>query len=158
MVLDLSQIGAYSNQPADVYLWSNVHNLEADEPGGVIAVLTGNQLGPIAMWPEVSRHVIPLGHEEAMQGRWWAGFWGQWPGMTNAWFILADTNSSTSPGCAMTYVAPDINYPSGWRSVEVAWGATNALGIGVQGEAITSGVSENGVRLSTFGRVKSLFQ
>lgn len=158
VVLDLTQLGAYDNQPADIYLWNNVNEGGTDKPSEVVALFPNQQLGPISTYPDFSRHVVVLGSEQAMDGRWWVGYWGHWPGTVNSWFIAADRDLGFSHGYPMTNIVPGIGWPGGWQSVEIVWGETNALGIGVLSQAITSSVPVDGVQITTFGRVKSLFQ
>lgn len=158
LLFDLTQVGGYNNQTADLYFWSNLRNLDRDEPGGVLYMIPGAHMGSIAFWPAISRNVINLSNDQIMGGRWWVGIWGNWPGTVNSWFIAADTDGTSPTGCPMNNIAPGIGYPTGWQSVSVAWGPTNGIGIGIQATPITSDVPEGGVRRTTFGRVKALFR
>lgn len=156
-VADLTQIGNYTGQQADFYLWSNVRELNQDTPGGVVYMQPNVNLGAIALWPNISRHVVDLPNPVEMEGRWWTGIWGHWVGASNGWFVAADVDGFG--GCPMNNIAPGIGYPSGWQSTSLAFGPMGALGIGVQGQTIsTSDVSEAPIRLTSFGKVKALYR
>lgn len=120
---DLTQNGSYRDQTMDVLLWKDDHGM----PGEVLFIRRGVRLGPIAEWPEVSRHLVPIA-TPATGETWWIGFVGNWRGEQPGWFIAADIDGFG--GCAVTYASGSSGYSSGWHSVTGIFGATMALGIG----------------------------
>jgi hypothetical protein len=148
VVLDLSQTGAETNEVCDVFIWSDSGSI----PGTVIAVRVGFQIGPIAVWPSVSRHHVPL--DTCMEGRAWVGYVGSWPGAEAPYYVAADLDSGT--GCPRTNVAPGLSYPSGWVNVSVVWQETAALGIGV--EIDFSACEPSPTHRSSWGAIKSLYR
>lgn len=158
IVVDLTQIGNYAGQTVDVYIWNNLQNLGQDQPGSVITLIPGSSMGPVAFWPQMSRHLISLPEAQTVTGPFWVGIWGDWPAAANAWYVAADEDGITNSGTPMTNVAPGQPYPVGWNPTDTIWEQTNALGIGFRGDYLTSSVPVDGVQRTTFGRVKSLFQ
>jgi hypothetical protein len=124
-VFDLSQVGGQAGQTMDSYVWDDAGGI----PGAVNCVVVGADPGPVAFWPSVSRHTIPM--PLCCTGEaWWVGYWGNWPGLMTAWFIGADLDGFG--GCPFTHIAPGIGFPTGWTNVSVVWGPTQALGIGCE--------------------------
>ena len=147
-VFDFTQTGNAHGALMDVYVWADDGNV----PGEVLYLVTDVDPGPIAWYPDFSRHTAPLWGAE-VSGLWWVGFWGNWPGEIGDWFIAAD-GDGPRPGRPSTNVAPGIGYPTGWQNVSVAWGATQALGIG----ATIRPSEPTPVNRTTWGGVKALFR
>ena len=156
LVFDLTQVGNYSDQLADVYIWND----HLGQPGSVRYMELGVALGPVGFWPSISRHTVAVAGDNFQSGVFWAGIWGEWPGATNGWFIAVD---QTAPiGAApMTNIIGGIGYdPAGWQPVSLVWEDSYALGIGIRARTIdTSGVPDSPIRVGrgSWGRVKSLY-
>ncbi len=121
-----SQIGGYSGQDLDVYVWEDSG---VDSPGAVVAMLPGVEAGSVALWPNVSQHTYSI--SASVSDRWWVGYWGDWPDEEAGWFIAAD---ETGPGgCSRTRVSPDSGFPTGWEhpSVVPSWESCRSLAIQV---------------------------
>lgn len=147
VVLDLTQIGNYSGQCADVYVWSDA----GGSPGNVLCVRAGSSVPAIAYWPSVNRHTISLDYC-CIDGAFWAGYWGNWPGAAAGWFVGADLDGFG--GCPYTNIAPGIGYPTGWNNVSIAWGPTQAIGIGIE----LTDCDVTPTQKSTWGGIKALFK
>lgn len=120
-----TQLGNQAGETMDVYVWDD----EGDNPGNVLAYLPGVDPGPIALWPSVSLHSIPVNVDVA--GTWWVGFWPDWPGQEiGAWFIASDENGF--PGCPRTKFAPGIGYPTGWGHVNLSPTMQDCQSLGIQ--------------------------
>jgi hypothetical protein len=148
VILDLTQIGYAAGQTLDAYAWADA----AGYPGAVVNVSTGRNPGPIAFWPNLSRHVFPLAFQGVVSDLTWVGYWGNWPGAHAGWFVGADLDGFG--GCPVTNIAPGIGYPTGWNNVSIIWGPTQAIGCG--GEFIPGGPTV--VRQSSWGEIKALFR
>ncbi len=122
-IFDFSQVGNQLNNSMDVYVWDDA----GGAPGTVIDVVTDVLPGPVAFWPSLSRHEVPV--NAAINGDFWVGYWANWPDQLAGWFVGADTDGLTL-GCPFTNYAPSIGFPTGWGNVSAAWGPTQALGIG----------------------------
>jgi len=137
----------------DAYLYDDDDGV----PGQVLAVTTQFDPWPVARWPEVSRHAVPL--VVVVDGPFWVGHWGAFQNITPPWFMAADIEGSAE-GCAYTKIAPGIGYPSGWQHCEVVWGPTNALGIGYHGHR--AGTSSSGgdfrSQVGSWGKIKALYR
>lgn len=119
-----TDIGKYQHQTMDVYVWDGgVTRL----PGLVLAMVPGVDPGPVAIWPEISRHDVEINVQ--VPGEFAVGYWGNWPGQDNGWFVAADLNGWG--GHPWTMIAPGIGYPTGWNDPSLVWGPIRALGIGV---------------------------
>lgn len=149
-VFDFTQIGAQSDATLDVYLWDD----EGGCPGNVICVKQDVLPGPIAFWPQVSRHEVPLAGC-CVPSTWWIGYWPNWPNQGIAqWFIGLDLDGPTA-GCAKTCAVPGIGYPSGWQDVATIWHSPcQSLGIGARVTPCMPVAVERG----TWGRVKLLYR
>lgn len=147
VVLDLTQVGSYFGQCADIYVWSDAAGI----PGNVLCLRTNVTPGAIAYWPTTSRHFFSL-DGCCVDGGFWAGYWGNWPGGSAAWFIGADLDGLG--GCPYTNNAPGIGFPTGWTNVSLVWGPTQALGIGVE----LTDCGSVPTRKSTWGGIKALFK
>jgi hypothetical protein len=141
---DFSAIGTQDGQSMDIYIFNDVGGF----PGPVVASLRVTP-GPVALWPGVSRHSFALS-SDCTANDWWVGYWGDWPGQIQGWFVGADLDGFG--GCSATNVAPGIGYPTGWHDVSVIWGPTQALGIGAEVNGCTTSVID-----SSWGRIKRLF-
>lgn len=144
IVLDLTQVGGQAGQTLDAYVWQDFQGC----PGNVLCVRTGFDPGPIAVWPALSRHVVPL-EECCVYAGYWVGYWGAWPGDEAGWYIGSDAGPSN--GCAATLVAPDRSATFGWQLLADSGG----LGIGCEIAFHCGGVP---VETTTWGRVKMLFR
>jgi hypothetical protein len=109
----LTQTGGQAGQTMDVYVWDDDGT---GNPGNVICAVTDVDPGPIALWPSLSAHKVALNC--CTPGPHFIGWWGNWPGQTNAWFIASDENG-LGLGCPRTNVAPGIGYPTGWQHPNV---------------------------------------
>ncbi|MFN8548190.1 MAG: hypothetical protein U0527_09585 [Candidatus Eisenbacteria bacterium] len=146
-VFDFTQVGFQGDATMDVFLWDDAGGV----PGNVICTLFGVQPGTIAIWPNLSRHTIPIVCE-CFDGAFWVGYWANWPGGFAHWYVGADLDGPG--GCPLTNVAPGIGFPTGWTNVSQIWGPTQALGIGCE----TVDCSPVPVRESSFGEVKRLYR
>lgn len=157
-VADLTQDGYFENgQTADFFLWDNQSGAWGDEPGNVLFVLHDVSPWPIAIWPEITRVVVPLVSPTQVEGKWWVGIWGNWPGEMNAWFMAFDTNGPSTRVPMTNNIAN--GFPPGWVPVSEVWTGVVALGLGVEGTPLTpAGVDDSPVQAATFGRVKSLYR
>lgn len=147
VVLDLTQIGSYAGQPSDIYVWDDA----GGNPGNVLCVRLNFLPGAPAFWPSISRHTATLDGCCAT-GNFWVGYWGNWPNAGTAYFIGADLDGFG--GCPRTNIAPDIGFPTGWQNVSVAWGPTQALGIGAE----TYPCGGTATQSSTWGAIKNLYR
>ncbi len=125
VVLDLTQVGYQAGQRMDVYAWDDDNGC----PGAVRCVKTNVDPGPVAYWPELSRHVVTMDGCD-VDGSFWVGWWGNWPGELGPWYVGADLDGPG--GCPLTNIAPGIGFPTGWTNTSVVWGPTQALGIGCE--------------------------
>lgn len=147
VVLDLTQIGNWSGQRADIYVWADAGGI----PGNVVCSSPGYNPGNIATWPVISRHLAFLSGC-CVDGNFWVGYWGNWPGQQAAWYVGADLDGFG--GCPFTNVAPGAGFPTGWNNVSVIWGPTQAIGIGAE----TNPCSGTPTKNSTWGAIKRQFE
>ncbi len=127
IVLDVTQIGGFDGQLLDAYIWTD----GGDVPGVVAYLEPGVEIDPPAMWPSMSRHVVPLTTSTCTGETWWVGYWGNWPGEYFG-FAVGASYHTPLPGRPRTCVAPGLGYPEGWQDVAYFWGGTEALGIGAE--------------------------
>ncbi|MFN8549557.1 MAG: hypothetical protein U0527_16680, partial [Candidatus Eisenbacteria bacterium] len=146
VVFDFTQTGFYQGQCMDVYVWADAGGI----PGNVLCVKNNVQVGDIAFWPSFSRHVVDLSGCCA-EANFWVGYWGNWPGQFAPWYVGADLTGSG--GCPFTNIAPGIGYPTGWGSVSLVWGPTQALGIGCE----TFPCAPVATKKMSWGKVKALY-
>jgi hypothetical protein len=149
VVLDLTQLGGQEDQVLDAYVWNDGGGI----PGGILAMEVGIAPGPVAYWPNLSRHYAFLHAPYPVHGPWWVGYWPNWPGEVAGWYVGCDHDSPLQ-GCVMTNIAPGIELPTGWHSVDVVWGGLHSA-IGVSAlvqEQPTSAQSD------TWGSMKALFR
>ena len=59
---------------------------------------------------------------------------------------------STSAVCPYTNIAPGIGFPTGWNNVSIAWGPTQAIGIGVKNHRLRFGADSE---VDAWGGIKS---
>ncbi|MBD3334368.1 MAG: hypothetical protein GF355_02530, partial [Candidatus Eisenbacteria bacterium] len=110
-----SQVGYYAGQDIDVYVWDVLVDGDpppGPDPGNVICVLPGVVPDPPAFWPDVSAHDFQVCC--LTEGPHFVGFWPNWPGTVNGWFIASDENGAGA-GCPRTKFAPGLGYPTGWN-------------------------------------------
>jgi len=107
----------------DAYVWEDREGL----PGNVLSATTGINPGPVALWPEVSTHDLPI-HAVDVHGAYWIGYWADFSSQGCGYYVAADLDGPG--GCPVTHIAPGIGYPTGWCRADEVWGPTSALGIG----------------------------
>lgn len=146
-VFDFTSVGGQLDQTMDVYIWSD----DGGVPASVLCLRPAVSPGHIAYWPGFTRLTVPL-DPCCVDGAFWVGYWGDWPGGGAAWFVGSDLDGPG--GCPMTNIAPGIGFPTGWNSVSVAWGPTQALAIGAEVRSCAPVVAVK----SSWGRVKALFR
>ncbi len=148
IVLDITQTGFFDGQLLDAYIWTD----GGGEPGAVAYLEAGVTIDPPAIWPSMSRHVVPLATPTCTGETWWVGYWGNWPGEYFG-FAVGASYHSPLPGQPRTCVAPGLGYPEGWHDVAYFWGSTEALGIGAEvNEPPTPPTA------ATWARIKGLFR
>jgi hypothetical protein len=154
-VFDLTVVYDDGHYLLDAYVWADDQGM----PGNVLAVVTGFDPNPIALWPNVSRYTVDI--STPVDGPFWVGEWGDWPNGGNSarWFIAADEEGSDF-GCPFTNIAPGIGYPSGWQHCSVVWRNAQALGIGHHGHRQSAEVPAQPGRgeIASWGMVKSLYR
>lgn len=143
VVFDFTQIGNQTGQRMDVFIWDDGGGC----PGNVMCVRVNANPGAVAYWPEVSRHRTDL-DGCCVDGGFWAGFWGAWPGAEAGWMVAADLDGFG--GCPSTNVAPGQGLPTGWNTLA----GVEALGIGVE----MTDCGGTPTRRVTWGNVKALFR
>jgi hypothetical protein len=145
-VYDLSTTGTQAGQSMDIIIYC-----DAGGTPGPVAYTTSVVPGPIAFWPSISRHTFTIDADLCDCDAWWVGYWGNWPGEIQGWFIGADLDGFG--GCPYTNIAPGIGFPTGWNHVSVVWGPTQAIGIGAETTPCLIPVIE-----TTWGQIKDLYQ
>jgi hypothetical protein len=154
VILDLTRPGNYPPLPVHLIVWDD----QGGMPGNVIALTQNVDVSPISIWPEVSRHVLPLASPCYPQYSWWVGFClvgteYQYP----ANYVAADLSEDAPAGRPYTNIPPGWGYPEGWQSVEVVWGETTALGIGILAHTmLPSATPEPRGMVTSWGKVKEL--
>jgi hypothetical protein len=138
--------GFFPPTVADCYIWEGG---VGSEPGDVLAVLPGVDMGPIGLWPYVTQHDVDM--NAAVDGAFTIGYWGPWPGESSPWYFCA-ADESGPRGDPWTRIAPGQGYPSGWQHPSVVWPDARSMGCGVYFEQGTPVESE------TWGALKSLFR
>jgi hypothetical protein len=141
--------GMYFGQNMDVYVWDG----DATNPNNVIGMTPGIVPGTIAIWPNISTHDIDI-QDVYFEGWVYVGYWGNWPGGVNGWFIAADLDGFG--GLPRTNIAPGIGYPTGWQDPSIVWGPTQSLGIGAYGGFGIPPPPPNPTLETTWGRIKEL--
>ena len=148
LVFDLTQVDQRPGTRMDGYVWMD----DGGIPGAVLCLVSDVDPGTIAMWPSVSRHVVPLSSTCCVSGFAWVGYWGNWPGFSPSWYVAADLDGPG--GCPKTHIYPGLGVPSGWQNVSVVWEPTAALGLGLE-SVICHPVATHP---TTWGRIKSIYQ
>ncbi len=120
LVLDLTAVTATPSATLDLFVWQD----ELGAPGPVVCQRVDVQVTNIAAWPEVSRHWVYL-DRCCVEGAWWAGFHGNWPGESADFYIAAsEIASDTFP--------PFTRSADAWLPVSDIWPEVRALGIAVE--------------------------
>jgi hypothetical protein len=139
----------YPCDPCDLYVWEDA----GGAPGNIMQMTPGANPCPVAVWPQVSIHDLPIDCLD-VNGAFWVGYWEDNYEGRCGYFIAADTNGFGT--CPYTNIAPGIGYETGWHNVTYVWGATAAIGIGVWcGEGACGPVP---TRETSWGAVKQLYR
>jgi hypothetical protein len=152
-----TQSGFYTGQTMDVYVWDWLDEGDpppGPDPGNVICMLAGVAPGPISFWPEISTHRVQVCCETG--GDHFVGYWGEWPGEVERWFIVADENGPGG-GCPRTKIAPGIGYPTGWVAVTVVPSFDDCRALGIREWAGLGDCQPTLVEQTTWGRIKALY-
>jgi hypothetical protein len=140
-----TQVGNWSGQPLDVYVWQGG---VSGVPGNVITVVAGAQLTNVPFWPSIGQSNVQVGAN--VTGEFSVGYWADFSAAVCAWYIASDEDGFG--GYPWTNIAPGIGYPTGWNHPAIVWGACQSLGFGVYfGEGTTP------VEAATWGKIKDLF-
>lgn len=143
--LRLTGVG-YPCRPCDLYVWDDGGGV----PGNVLARISASNPCPVATWPTVSTHDFPI-PATPVHGPFWVGMWTPFIDQPCGYFVVADTNGFG--GCPMTFIAPNLGFPSGWQNAEVVWGPTQSLGIGAFVGSCVVPTEE-----SSWGRIKGMYR
>ena len=143
-----TQTGRYNGQLIDVYVWDSDEG-DPQNPGAVILVTPGVAIAPPAMWPMVSQHDVALADVQ-VNGRFFVGYWGDWPGFVEGWYCAADLDGPG--GMPRTNIAPGVWPEDGWQDLSIIWGSTQAMGIGAYVHQTPVPVV-----LASWGRIKSTY-
>jgi hypothetical protein len=138
--------GYYSGQTCDIYIWDGG---VTSPPGSVLSMDPGVVLENVPNWPTVGENDVFI-PGCVVQGEYTIGYWGNWPGVSEAYYVGADLNGPG--GHPWTNIAPGIGYPTGWNDPSFIWGPTQSLGFG----SVYSWNSP--VDSRTWGEVKTLFR
>ena len=130
----------------DVYVW----DASGGNPNNILSMTPGVNPGPIAIWPEISRHDIDI-DDTYVEGEYFVGEWGNW--IVVGWYIAADENGPAD-GLPRTNIAPGIGYPTGWNHPNVVFPHCHDLGIGTYEVETVVPVP---VRGKSWGAVKNLY-
>lgn len=143
----LTTIPGYFNgdETADAYVYES----DGVNPTTVLSVTVDIDIEEPGHWPEISTHEIEVPPTQ-VDGDFFVYLWGNYPD-GRGWFVAADYNGP--PGLPRTKVAPGLGYPEGWQDVEILWGETAAMGVGVYLDTDPSPVES-----PTWGRIRSLFR
>ncbi len=143
--------GYYAGQTLDAYVWGS----DGASPTEVLSVTTGIGIETpgtsLPFAPVFTAHDFAITNA-AVQGEFFAGYWGNWPGAVNGWFVGADLDGSGS-GEPRTNIAPGTGYPEGWQNVCTIWGTTASLGI-----RVFLGPPSTPVEKTSWGRIKSMYK
>lgn len=154
VVIDAARLSSSPlNQSADFIVWDDNGGI----PGAVIGINPGVNPGPVAVWPSVSRHVVPVS-VDCTPDNFWAGYWGNWVGSTAGWFIAADFDNF---GCPLVNWAPgSVNstgsaIPTGWGPLafEPIFAPATSLAIGVEANECGATPTQS----TTWGAIKGLY-
>jgi hypothetical protein len=131
----------------DVYVWDDAFGV----PGQVLAVEVDTCL-TAPTFPGFRRYAVPIPAAPCVGDKFWVGLWYNAPDTGAIWYIGADLDGPG--GCPMTNIAPGLGFPTGWQNVSVAWGPTQAMGIGAELVPCEPVPTFD----SSWGRVKSLYR
>jgi hypothetical protein len=148
--LGLTQIGAQDGLLLDAYVWSS----DDCGPSTVITVAIGINPGTIGMWPTITQHDIDI-NDSWVPHDYFVGWWGDWPGSRNGWYVAADENGFGG-GLPRTNIAPGIGFPSGWQHPNVVSTFAGCMDLAIavyEGNAGPTPVKE-----TTWGRIKNMFR
>ncbi len=138
----------YLDQTLDAY----VHDSDGLNPRNVLCVVVGVAIDPPALWPVITVHDVGI-PDTGVNGGFFVGYWGNWPGTYPGWFCAADLDGFG--GMPRTKIAPDIGYPSGWQDPSVIWGPTQAMGCDAW---FNEGPPPTAVTVRTWGAIKNLYR
>jgi hypothetical protein len=142
----VTQIGNFSGQWLDLYLWEGgVYS----PPGVVLAVVTGVTLSNVPFWPSIGQNSIEF--DGGAFDCFTVGYWADFSAQACQWYIGCDEDGFG--GFPWTNVAPGIGYPTGWQHPPTVWGICQSLGIGIHG---SEGPFSPVVGV-TWGAIKHLF-
>ncbi len=142
----LTQIGYFSGNPADLYIWEGG---VTSVPAAVLGMIPGHVFQSIAYWPAINQHDVDM--NVCVYGEFTVGYWSDFSAETCQWYCAADVDGFA--GNPWTYIAPGIGYPTGWSDPSAIWGATQSMGIGAW-----FGEGGSPVEAQTWGSIKGLFE
>ena len=145
VALWLTQVGYYTNQTCDVYVWES----DGSNPTNVLGVVTGVLPSGIAYWPSISQHDVDV--NVYCPGAFFVGYWGTWLNSYAPWYCAADLDGFG--GLPRTNIAPGIGYPTGWQDPSIIWGTTQSMGLGGY-----FGERGSPAQPETWGSIKALFE
>ena len=128
----------------DCYVWTS----EGGNPGAVLAVVPGVQMGSVKIWPDFSRKEVEI--EASVAGDFFVGLWP----MFSDWPIFVCADGDGSQGTPRTKVPPGQEWTAGWHDVNDIWpDGVNSMGLEVYfyPEATLT-------TTKTWGGVKALFR
>jgi hypothetical protein len=149
--LHLTGIG-YPCGPLTAYVWDDAGGM----PGNVLSATTGLNPCPVATWPNISVHDLPI-TQTTTAGRFWIGYWADWSAALCGYFVAADEDGPG--GCPFTNIAPGIGYPTGWQHTSNIWGSTQSIGIGAW-IGTNGGIHypPNPTQQTSWGQIKKIFE
>ncbi len=140
-----TQVGSYSNQALDIYIWKNANGVPDDvEALFPISGIFDN----VPFWPSVGQSNVAIGW--SLDYEFTIGFWSA-DAVDGALLYIGADMDGPGPGYPWTYIVAD-GQPQGWQNPSVVWGATASLGFGVYFSDEVSPVES-----STWGAIKQLF-
>jgi hypothetical protein len=147
--------GWYFGQSADLYVWAG--GAGSGVPGAVLEMVPHIVFANVPNWPTLAQNDVNMLID--VSGEFTIGFWGDWPGLANGYFIGADQNGFG--GHPWTNIAPGIGYPTGWNDPSIVWGPTQSLGIGawfVAGQSCGPCCGHDPAEAPTWGSIKTMFK
>ena len=141
-----TQLGDYSGELMDVYVWAGGVN---DHPRDVLCVVPDVDPGDIAFWPELSRHDVAIGFE--VDGEFTVGFWPHYVDESCTWYIGGDENGFG--GHPWTCAPITGRQFCEWHHVSWYWPNCISLGIAIYFDGGPSAVES-----PTWGKLKSVFR
>lgn len=151
-----TQVGYFMGQSMNVFVWEwddDGNPPPGPDPGNVICLIPGIVPGPIAFWPEISAHDVQVCCD--VDGGHFVGYWGDWPGMQNGWFIAADEDGFE--GLPRNKIAPGIGYETGWQHVNVVGPFSNCKSLGIREYAGIGDCEPSPAQPTTWGMIKALY-